>query len=269
MLTFAMALTIPPAEVDECMRLARPGYEAISLTNDLYSWRKERVDAVKAGQDYVFNAIWVIMEERGCSEMMAIEICKGEIRRRIAQFDANVEGARYSGLSLDTIKYLEAVRLSHVGNLVWSIYCPRYHGGYVFATPSGRSHLCAFEADRGIDRNHLRNSSVRRGNCSIKSSRSYSRRSTAPLYSVDGYLCDCCSSCTRKLYRAPHFCPDDFATVSHRFRSLSDVLWHTFHFASVDLFLQRSCSYYLIIVKRSIVLTHSESRWAWAVPGAY
>ncbi|KAF2686310.1 fusicoccadiene synthase [Lentithecium fluviatile CBS 122367] len=128
MLTFAMALTIPPSEIEECMRLARPGYEAISLTNDLYSWRKERIDAEKAGQDYVFNAIWVIMKERKCSEQSAIEICKQEIRRHIAEYDDNVERARNKGLSLDTIKYLEAVRLSHVGNLVWSIYCPRYHG---------------------------------------------------------------------------------------------------------------------------------------------
>jgi hypothetical protein len=226
MLTFAMALTIPPTELDECMRLARPGYEAISLTNDLYSWRKERVDAVKAGQDYVFNAIWVIMEERGCSEIRATEICRGEIRRRIAQFDADVEGARHSGLSHDTIKYLEAVRLSHVGNLVWSIYCPRYHGRYVFTSPSGWSHLCAPEAHRGTDRGPLRNSSARRGNCSTKSSRSYSRLSTAPLYLVDGYLCGCCSSSTRKLYRAPSMCLDDFAVVCRHFRSLSDFPWY-------------------------------------------
>jgi hypothetical protein len=132
MLTFAMALTIPAAELDECMRLARPGYEAISLTNDLYSWRKERVDAEKAGQDYVFNAIWVVMKERQCSELVATDICRQEIRRRIAQFDANVESARHSGFSNDTVTYLEAVRLSHVGNLVWSIYCPRYHGVYAF-----------------------------------------------------------------------------------------------------------------------------------------
>lgn len=133
MLTFAMALTIPSNELPVCMRLARPGYEAISLTNDLYSWRKERIDAERAGQDYVFNAIWVIMKERGCSEGAAIEMCKHEIRRHIADFNANVERARSGdgNLSSDTVKYLEAVRLSHVGNLVWSIYCPRYHGTYV------------------------------------------------------------------------------------------------------------------------------------------
>jgi hypothetical protein len=31
------------------------------------------------------------------------------------------------GLSRDTVTYLEAVRCSYIGNLVWSIYCPRYN----------------------------------------------------------------------------------------------------------------------------------------------
>lgn len=128
-LTFALALTIPPSELDVCMRLARPGYAAISLTNDLYSWRKERKDAEAAGQDYVFNAIWVIMRERRCSEKEALEVCREEIRKYIAEFDNTVRSAESMGLSKDTRKYLEAVRLSHVGNLVWSIYCPRYHDG--------------------------------------------------------------------------------------------------------------------------------------------
>lgn len=129
MLTFGMALTVPPSELDLCMQLARPGYAAISLTNDLYSWRKERKDAEAAGQDYVFNAVWVIMRERRCDEDEALEVCRDEIRKYIAEYDDIVLRARSMGLARDTLKYLEAVRLSHVGNLVWSIYCPRYHHG--------------------------------------------------------------------------------------------------------------------------------------------
>lgn len=129
MLTFGMALTIPDSELDLCMQLARPGYAAISLSNDLYSWRKERKDAEAAGQDYVFNAIWVIMRERKCSEAEAMLVCKDEIKKYIAEYDKVVKRAKDMSLSKDTLAYLEAVRLSHVGNLVWSIYCPRYHQG--------------------------------------------------------------------------------------------------------------------------------------------
>ena len=133
MLTFAMALTIPTSELDTCMRLARPGYAAISLTNDLYSWRKEYEDAQKAGQDYVFNAVWVVMQERKCSEETAITICREEIKRHFTEFEKILQDRETKALSKDTQTYLEAVRLSHVGNLVWSIYCPRYQRGvYVF-----------------------------------------------------------------------------------------------------------------------------------------
>jgi hypothetical protein len=122
-----MALTIPLYEIETCMRLARPGYEAISLVNDIYSWRKELIDAKKAGQDYVFNAIWVVMRERKCAEEEAIAFCKDLVLQCIQQFDAGVAAAQEMGLSHDTRIYLEAVRLSHVGNLVWSIYCPCYN----------------------------------------------------------------------------------------------------------------------------------------------
>ena len=125
-ITFAMALTIPASELDMCMRLTRPAYEATGLVNDLYSWQKERLDAEINGQNYVFNAIWVIMQENDSSEQGAIEICQKKIRQLIGDFDVSVNRVRGSGISQDALQYLDAVRLSHVGNLVWSIYSPRY-----------------------------------------------------------------------------------------------------------------------------------------------
>ncbi|RAH62626.1 fusicoccadiene synthase [Aspergillus piperis CBS 112811] len=126
-LTFGMALTIPEDELEICMELARPGYAAISLTNDLFSWPKERQDAVQAKVDYVFNAVWIIMEEEGLSETAAMQVCEGEIRRYIAEYEhITCNAHRQQKLSRDTLAYLDAVRYSHVGNLVWSIYCPRY-----------------------------------------------------------------------------------------------------------------------------------------------
>lgn len=110
------------------MELARPGYAAISLTNDLYSWKKERKAAGGAGINYVYNAIWVILQERSVCEEDAIAVCAAEIRKYIAEYDRIVESAKMAlALSRDTRAYLEAVRHSHVGNLVWSVYCPRYN----------------------------------------------------------------------------------------------------------------------------------------------
>jgi hypothetical protein len=122
-----MALTIPVSEFSTCMHLARPAYEGISLVNDLYSWQKERDDAEIAGQECVFNAIWVIMRENHCEEDEAFRICKYKIKQCVEEVESNMNRAQDLRLSRDTWTYLEAVGLSHTGNLVWSIYCPRYH----------------------------------------------------------------------------------------------------------------------------------------------
>ncbi|KAI0399778.1 fusicoccadiene synthase [Xylaria palmicola] len=126
-LTFGMALTIPDDEYEICMEMARSGYAALGLTNDLFSWEKERHDARKSGLDYVFNAIWVIMKERSVNEAEAKKICCDEIKKQVAAFQQTVEETRHNPcLSKDLRKYLEAVLYSISGNLVWSIYCPRY-----------------------------------------------------------------------------------------------------------------------------------------------
>ena len=124
-----MALTIPEDELELCFSLARPGYAALSLVNDLYSWNKERKAAEDAGLDYVFNALWVIMKESLVSEEEAIALCRERIVEEMSAFNSTLDNIDERGLSRDTVIYLEAVRHSYIGNLVWSIYCPRYHEG--------------------------------------------------------------------------------------------------------------------------------------------
>lgn len=127
-LTFGMALTIPESEYDRCMELARPGYAVLGLTNDLYSWEKEKQDALRLKQDYVFNAIWVIMREMQVTEEQAKAICSEEIKKYVSEFTSTVETVKKDdSLSKDLRTYLEAVMYSCSGNLVWSITCPRYH----------------------------------------------------------------------------------------------------------------------------------------------
>ncbi|KAF5987601.1 dicarboxylate carrier protein [Fusarium bulbicola] len=125
-LTFGMGLTIPDEEYDLCMSLARPGYAALGLTNDLYSWNKERKAAQDIGQDYVFNAIWVIMKESAIEEEEAKEVCRRQIAQNIDLFSDIVARTKSDlSVSRDLRVYIEAVMWSYIGNLVWSIYCPR------------------------------------------------------------------------------------------------------------------------------------------------
>jgi hypothetical protein len=124
-----MALTIRDEEYDLCNDLAKPAYAALGLTNDLYSWEKEREEARRSGQECVFNAIWVIMHERSVREDDAKEICRAEIRKWIDMYCRIVEESRHNtSLSQDVRTYLEALLFSYVGNLVWSLECPRYNG---------------------------------------------------------------------------------------------------------------------------------------------
>jgi hypothetical protein len=66
------------------------------------------------------------MVERSVSEQEAIEMCKEKITEDVSAFNATVEDLGTSGLSRDAVTYLHAVQSSYIGNLVWSIYCPRY-----------------------------------------------------------------------------------------------------------------------------------------------
>jgi fusicocca-2,10(14)-diene synthase len=123
-----MGITIPEHEMDLCKTLGRPTWEALVLTNDLYSWEKERDDAARAGHAEVVNAVWVIMKEHSVSEPEAKKICELKIKESVAQaLQVADKTKRDRSLSPDLRKYTEAMLYSISGNLVWSIYCPRYH----------------------------------------------------------------------------------------------------------------------------------------------
>jgi len=128
-----MGLTIPTEEMDLCKSLSRAFWEALALTNDMYSWEKERDDAAKAGQMQVMNAIWILMREYSVTEAEAKELCKNKIKQSVAIGVEAVQKTKIdTSLSLELRKYTEAIMYSVSGNLVWSIYCPRYHPDRMF-----------------------------------------------------------------------------------------------------------------------------------------
>lgn len=111
-----------------CKELDRPAWEALALTNDLYSWEKERDDAAKAGESLVVNAIWVLMQEYSISESEAKDLCREKIKESVFRaVKIAEETKKRTDLSLDLRQYTDAITYSVSGNLVWSIYCPRYH----------------------------------------------------------------------------------------------------------------------------------------------
>jgi hypothetical protein len=53
-------------------------------------------------------------------------VCREKIIEDMSSFNATLEDLDTRKLSRDTVTYLQAVRSSYIGNLIWSIYCPRY-----------------------------------------------------------------------------------------------------------------------------------------------
>ncbi|MCJ1462660.1 hypothetical protein MMC07_001263 [Pseudocyphellaria aurata] len=126
--TFGMALTIPDEEMALCKELVRPAFAAWSLTNDLFSWDKEYQAAQHAGDSEVVNAVWILMREHSVDESRAKEICREKIKENVVHYLRIVdETKRNPSISLDLIKYVEAIQYTLSGNLIWSLFCPRYN----------------------------------------------------------------------------------------------------------------------------------------------
>ncbi|KAM3483505.1 hypothetical protein MY8738_003048 [Beauveria namnaoensis] len=122
LVTFGCALTIPDDEADQVEQLLMPALATASLTNDLFSFEKERDDT------NVQNGVLVVMKEHGCTEEAAREILKERIRIECAKYVRNVKDvSARTDLSLDTKKYIETIQYTLSGNLAWSTQCLRYH----------------------------------------------------------------------------------------------------------------------------------------------
>ena len=114
--------------MDLCKKLVRPAFAALGLTNDLFSWEKERDAAEKRGQPHVVNAIWVLMGELSIPESEAKAVCREKIQESVADYLIKVKEVQSDPkLSPDLRTFVEAIQYSVSGNLVWSLNCPRYH----------------------------------------------------------------------------------------------------------------------------------------------
>lgn len=124
LVTFGCAITIPEEEAEETKELLRPALIAASLTNDLFSFEKERDDV------NVQNAVLVVMREHDWSEAEAREILKDRIRIEVANYVRVVKETRTrSDISNDMKRYIEIIQYTLSGNLAWSTQCPRYNAG--------------------------------------------------------------------------------------------------------------------------------------------
>ena len=124
LVTFGCAITIAEEEETEVQDLLTPALITASLTNDLFSFEKER------GDSNVQNAVLVIMKEHSCTEQQAREICKERIRIEVTKYIRVVEETKArKDLSDDVKRYVEVMQYTLSGNAAWSTQCPRYNAG--------------------------------------------------------------------------------------------------------------------------------------------
>ncbi|KAL3448111.1 Ophiobolin F synthase [Aspergillus insuetus] len=127
LVTFGCAITVPEEEEEERRTLLEPAVIACLMTNDLFSYEKEKNDVNPQ------NAVAVIMKMHKCSEVEARDICKQRIRVECRKYARIVkETLARTDISLDLKRYIEIMQYTVSGNWAWSTQCPRYHADAKF-----------------------------------------------------------------------------------------------------------------------------------------
>jgi hypothetical protein len=126
--TFGMALTIPESDVSLATSATSTAFAVVALTNDLFSWERERDAAKRDGMPHVVNAVWVIMGQHSVSADEAKKICHDKIVELVDEYKHTVERFRNDDSVCDDLKkYVEIIQCNVSGNLAWSLSCSRYN----------------------------------------------------------------------------------------------------------------------------------------------
>ncbi|KAK4445883.1 isoprenoid synthase domain-containing protein [Podospora aff. communis PSN243] len=133
-LVFAMGLTIPGHELQLAAKLCRPVWAVLGLTNDIFSYNKEKEFAAQRGEKSFFNSICVVMEQFSISRDEAEQMCRDLIKERVSDFlTAARNTLRRDDVSNDFKILIDAAKFMISGNLVWSMTVPRYNSTVSFS----------------------------------------------------------------------------------------------------------------------------------------
>ncbi|KAK8091557.1 hypothetical protein PG997_001918 [Apiospora hydei] len=128
LMTFGLALTIPPQEKDTCWRLTRPVWVAMGLTNDVQPWAKEVKAFQATDKTCMPNGVWIIMKrdsvDVGEAKLRVLQVVKSAVAE-YTELIRNIH--KRVDLSQDSRLLLEAAQYMISGNVAWGTTCPRYH----------------------------------------------------------------------------------------------------------------------------------------------
>lgn len=120
-----------PTKEDEALFApARTSAErALMLTNDYYSWDREREQSSSQGEGRVFNAVWFIMRQDKVPETVALDTVKNMILKYEAEFQENKDKLYRDNPSLPykLRVWIEGCGAVVAGNHYWCSHCPRHN----------------------------------------------------------------------------------------------------------------------------------------------
>ncbi|KAK2016512.1 terpenoid synthase [Colletotrichum eremochloae] len=130
MLEFSLGITITDSEYDLMSEAIRHVERCMLLTNDYWSWPREREQAKHQETGKVFNIVWFLMHtNKSWSEDDAIV----KVRKMVYEEEQKWVEAKKSlyqkvpNLGRDAIKFLENLHTALAGNDYWSSQCYRHN----------------------------------------------------------------------------------------------------------------------------------------------
>ncbi|KAL0940030.1 Fusicoccadiene synthase 1 [Colletotrichum truncatum] len=129
MLEFSLGIVVSDEEYDLMATPIKHVERCMLLTNDYWSWPREREQAKTQEAGKVFNTVWFLMKQEQCSEEDAMakvaEMVHAEELRWVNA--KNQIYQEHQDLRPDLVRFLESLHTALAGNDFWSSQCYRHN----------------------------------------------------------------------------------------------------------------------------------------------
>lgn len=143
-MAFGMGVYMSREDQEHVKDLTALGHAALGLANDYFSFDREfsdREQEIRDGSEPgpMVNAVWLCMEWYG----LDMSAAKNMVRAETVKYETAFAGAKNRFLHADPApperfwKYLDGLSQMIIGNIVWSLACPRYHPRLRYDANSG------------------------------------------------------------------------------------------------------------------------------------
>lgn len=133
-MAFGMGVYMPREDQERVKDVTALGHAALGLANDYFSFDREfseREQEIRDGSEPgpMVNAVWLCMEWYGLDTSAA----KDMVRSETVKYETAYKCAKNDFLHADPApperfwRYLDGLSQMIIGNIVWSLACPRYH----------------------------------------------------------------------------------------------------------------------------------------------